>query len=70
MSTIDEHSRLPDEVLELIELGPDSSDETHASLKSLLDKFSSTPRSESVGEALQLLGTAVGKQRTRLSIKV
>jgi hypothetical protein len=43
-------------------LGPGSSDESKASLKSLLNKFSANPRSEAVGEALQLLGTAVGKQ--------
>jgi len=63
MSTIDDRSRtLADEVTALVKLGPDSSDEVNAPLKSLLNKFSATPRSESVGEALQLLGTAVGTQ--------
>ncbi|KAF3049746.1 hypothetical protein E8E11_004561 [Didymella keratinophila] len=64
MSPIDDRSRtLADEVTALVELGPDSSDEVNAPLKSLLNKFSTTPRSESVGEALQLLGTAVGTQK-------
>lgn len=69
MSTIDDHSRtFPDEVIALVELGPDSADEANAFLKSILNRFSTTPRSESVGEALQLLGTAVGKQSKSLSL--
>lgn len=68
MSTIEDHYRtLPDEVTQLVNVRPNNSDEVYASLKSLLKKFSATPHNESVGEALQLLGTAVGKQSKHLS---
>ncbi|KAF1932857.1 ARM repeat-containing protein [Didymella exigua CBS 183.55] len=54
---------LPDEVIALLELGPERSDDVNASLKTLLNKFTTSPRSEPVGEALQVLGTAVGRQK-------
>lgn len=68
MSPLDDHSRtLLDEVAALVELRADNTDEVNESLKSILNKFSITPHSDSVGEALQLLGTAVGKRSNNLS---
>ncbi|KAJ4317160.1 hypothetical protein N0V94_005096 [Neodidymelliopsis sp. IMI 364377] len=64
MSTNEEHiANLPDEVTALLSLGPDSSEEAVSRLKSLPGKFTSTSHTKSVEEALQLLGTAVGKQK-------
>ena len=63
MSTNGEHgSTLPDEVSALASLGPDASDGVIASLKALLNKFTTTPDSEPSEQALQLLGTVVGQQ--------
>jgi hypothetical protein len=67
MSTNEEHSTdLPDEVTELLSLGSDGSEEAISRLRSLPDKFTSTSHTKSVQEALQLLGTAVGKQSRRV----
>jgi hypothetical protein len=53
---------LPDEVKKLISLGSDGSDDVVTVLKTLPDKFETTSNTESVEEALQLLGTTVGQQ--------
>ncbi|KAF2633755.1 ARM repeat-containing protein, partial [Macroventuria anomochaeta] len=55
---------LPDEVTALISLGPDGSKAVDASLRTLVNKITTTSHTESTEEALQLLGTAVGKQKT------
>lgn len=66
MSTNGEHlTNLSDEVATLLDLGPDGSDDVTTSLKILLDKFTPTFHTESAEKALQLLGTAVGKQSRR-----
>ncbi|KZM27058.1 hypothetical protein ST47_g1837 [Ascochyta rabiei] len=64
MSTNGEHhTALPDEVAALVELGPDGANSVVSSLKTLLDKFTNTSHTEPAEEGLQLLGTAVGKQK-------
>lgn len=60
-----QHTTLPDEVTTLISLGPDDPETAVASLRTLLDKLTTTSRTESLEEGLQLLGTAVGKQSMR-----
>lgn len=62
MSASSDHDgTLPDGLRSLLERGPGSSDAV-ATLKRLLDELTTTPHTSSVEEALQLLGTAVGKQ--------
>lgn len=69
MSMKGEHERtLPDEVSALIRLGAGGPDDVDAALKVLLKKFTATSHSEQVEEALQLLGTAVGKQSRHTSL--
>ncbi|KAJ4985665.1 GTP-binding protein [Stagonosporopsis vannaccii] len=64
-TTNGEHARtLPDEISALIDLGPDASDNVVASLKALYNRFTTTPDSEPSEQALQLLGTAVGTQKS------
>ncbi|KAF1365380.1 ARM repeat-containing protein [Lizonia empirigonia] len=58
-----QHPTLPDEVTTLINLGPDDPETAVASLKTLLDRLTTTSHTESLEEGLQLLGTAVGKQK-------
>ena len=53
---------LLDLVTTLISLDPDGSKAVDASLRTLVNKITTTPHTESTEEALQLLGTAVGKQ--------
>lgn len=54
-------STLPDEVSGIIGSGPDALNVV-ATLRTLLDRFSTPPDSNSSEQALQLLGTAVGSQ--------
>ncbi len=55
---------LPDEVRAWLDHHPDGSDDV-GSLKTLPERFETTLETDLVEEALQLLGTAVGKQSTR-----
>ncbi|KAF9697438.1 hypothetical protein EKO04_004756 [Ascochyta lentis] len=65
MSTNGEHhTTLPNEVAALVNLGPDGAENVVSSLKTLVDKFTTTSHTEPAEEGLQLLGTAVGKQKT------
>lgn len=63
MSVITENgTTLADEASALIGTGHDTLDDAVISLKTLLDKFTIAPDSNSTEQALQLLGTAVGRQ--------
>ncbi|KAH6616627.1 GTP binding protein-like protein [Boeremia exigua] len=64
MTTNEEPGRtLPEEVSALLSMGPDASVDVIASLKTLHNRFTTTPDSEPSEQALQQLGTAAGKQK-------